>query len=237
MVCFFCCSLPAHPPFPFHLSLVCIQCFPHWRPVLWATPTPSRTPTHSQTHTHARSCRPQCSAYHSCSSFCLALKNVHTSWFTTRASYTPKKHWIKIALWAARLPVTHQAGNDINFVINKGVFLALFSFSLCPTDEIKQPFESSLLAPSWNADWKNMPSSRVCRCMHVRAACLYSLRALFPQNQRKRFQWSQNTGMRTTAGVTKLSETKVGNQFDAWMSSLWGNLLKREFLSFFLNTT
>lgn len=90
MVRFFCCSLPAHPPFPFHLSLVCIQCFPHRRPVLWATPTPSRTPTHSQTHTHAHSRRPQCSAYQSCSSFCLALKNVHTSWFTTRASHTPK---------------------------------------------------------------------------------------------------------------------------------------------------
>ncbi len=70
MMCFFCSWLPAHPPLPFHLSLVCIQCFPHTCPVLCATPTSSRTPTHCHTHTH----RPQCSAHHSCSSFCLALK-------------------------------------------------------------------------------------------------------------------------------------------------------------------
>lgn len=58
MILLFCCSLPAHPPLPFHLSLLCIQCFPHARPVLHATPTLSRTPTccphtHTQTHTSA----------------------------------------------------------------------------------------------------------------------------------------------------------------------------------------
>lgn len=52
MMCFFCSSLPAHPPPHFHLSLVCIQCFPHSCPVLCATPTPSRTPTHCHTNTH-----------------------------------------------------------------------------------------------------------------------------------------------------------------------------------------
>lgn len=45
MMCFFCCSLPAHPPLPFHLSLVCIQCFPHTCHVLCTTPTQSHTPT------------------------------------------------------------------------------------------------------------------------------------------------------------------------------------------------
>lgn len=55
MMCFFCSSLPATPPLPFHLSLVCIQCFPHTCIVLCATPTLSHTPTHCHTHTHTDS--------------------------------------------------------------------------------------------------------------------------------------------------------------------------------------
>lgn len=44
-MCFFCSRLPARPPSSFHLSSPCIQCFPHTRSVVCATPTLSRTPT------------------------------------------------------------------------------------------------------------------------------------------------------------------------------------------------
>lgn len=53
-MCFFCSQLPARPPPSFHLSSPCIQCFPHTRSVVCATPTPSRTPTdYSAAHTTA----------------------------------------------------------------------------------------------------------------------------------------------------------------------------------------
>lgn len=67
----FCCSLPAVPPLSFHLSSMCIQCFPHTCPILCATPTLSHTPTHCydiHTHKQTRSVRPQQGARRSCSS-------------------------------------------------------------------------------------------------------------------------------------------------------------------------
>lgn len=86
MMCFFCSSLPATPLFPF-ICPWCAYSVSHIHVLYYVQHLHCHTCPHTVTHTliaHTNQ-----NAARSCSSFCLGLKNAHTSRLTAIPSHTP----------------------------------------------------------------------------------------------------------------------------------------------------